>query len=155
GRLRAILLLVPLVSLAGQAVAETPGPSIEFNRDIRPILADHCFACHGPDAAKRKAKLRLDTEEGARADLGGRRAIVSGDLDESELAGRIPPDDERERMPPAGTGRPLTSEQIEALRRWVAEGAAWQPHWSLIPPRRPPPPAVREEAWPRNPIDRF
>jgi hypothetical protein len=153
GGCRVTTLLAAFACLVGPAGA--PAGEIEFNRDIRPIFADHRFACHGPDAAKRKARLRLDTEAGAHADLGGRRAIVLGDPRKSELVRRITADDPAERMPPARTGRPLSPAQIERLRGWIAQGAAWQPHWSLIPPRRAAPPAVQRTRWPRSPIDRF
>jgi mono/diheme cytochrome c family protein len=128
---------VALLLVAGvSARADEPRvPPIEFNRDVRPILAVYCFACHGPDAATRKAKLRLDIEAGALADLGGRRAVIPGDLDASELYWRITSDDETEHMPPASSGKRLPPEQVAILRRWIEEGARWQPHWSLIAPR--------------------
>ncbi len=135
--------------------AERPGATVEFNRDIRPIISDHCFACHGPDEKKRKADLRLDTEEGAFADLGGHRAIVPGDLEKSELYRRISTDDEIDRMPPKSAEKPLTAEQIELFRRWIEQGATWQKHWSFIPPKRAEPPEVERKDWPRNAIDRF
>jgi mono/diheme cytochrome c family protein len=145
-----------LAAVAFLAHADDPSPrDIEFNRDVRPILASTCFACHGPDSAQRKAGLRLDTEAGALADLGGRRAVVPSDLDASELAWRITAEDETERMPPADTGKRLSPEQIAILRQWIEQGASWQPHWSLIPPTRSLTLAVAEDEWPRNPIDRF
>src|SRR5262249_11056814 len=108
------------------AAAEPPSPPVEFNRDIRPVLSDTCFQCHGPDKARRKAKLRLDTEEGAFADLGGYRALVPGDLARSELFARITAGDVKRRMPPEGSGRRLTPHQIELIRRWIEQGAKWQ-----------------------------
>jgi cytochrome c553 len=144
------------IAAAGAAQGPpAPQPRVEFNRDVRPILAGSCFACHGPDANKRKAKLRLDTEDGARADLGGRRAVVPGDPEASELIQRVSSDDDGERMPPVKAGHRLSPAQVETLRRWVAQGAAWQPHWALIPPERPAVPDVRRRDWPRGPIDRF
>ncbi len=139
------------------ATAALSGQEIEFNRDIRPVLSDQCFACHGPDASKRKTKLRFDTEAGARIDLGkGRFAIVPGDPERSELVRRIASTDTAVRMPPAYAGRdPLKSAEIDRIRRWIVQGARWQPFWSFIPPRRPAAPAVRDEKWVRNPIDRF
>ena len=133
------------------------GQEIEFNRDIRPILSDQCFACHGPDAAKRKTKLRFDTESGARIELAkGRFAIVPGDPERSELVRRVTSSDTAVRMPPAYAGRAaLRADEIERIRRWIAQGARWQPFWSFIPPQRPALPAVRDEKWVRNPIDRF
>src|SRR3954451_6709973 len=109
------LIFVPILALclASQKVAAVAAPpsSVEFNRDIRPILSDHCFQCHGPDGSKRKAKLRLDLEESARADLGGRRAVVGGDLDASELYRRITSADDSERMPPPTSAKPLSADQ--------------------------------------------
>src|SRR5215212_2501751 len=96
---------------------------IEFNRDVRPILSDTCFPCHGPDKAKRKAELRLDQEDDARADRGGYRAVVPGNLELSELYRRVVSDDETERMPPPDSGLKLSSEQIDTLKRWIEQGA--------------------------------
>jgi hypothetical protein len=132
-----------------------PDAAIEFNRDIRPILADHCFHCHGPDAAKRKANLRLDSEESAMAERDGRHPIVPGRPDQSELIRRITAKDRQERMPPATSARQLTDRQIDLLRRWIEQGAKWQKHWSLIPPQRPVPPIVKHSQWVRNAIDSF
>ncbi|HEU5434755.1 MAG TPA: DUF1549 domain-containing protein, partial [Thermomicrobiales bacterium] len=139
-----------------RAQAAEPAPdAISFNRDIRPILSDHCFQCHGPDAAHRQADLRLDTEAGAKADLGGHRAIAPGDVAASELVRRIKAADAEERMPPADFKRPLSADEISALEKWIAQGAKWQGHWSFIPPVRPNPPAVHKATWPRSPIDAF
>ena len=124
---------------------------VQFNRDIRPILAENCFACHGPDSASRKANLRLDKREAA-IEAG---AISPGKLDESELIKRIRSDEASERMPPPKTKKNLTENQKKLLEEWVASGAAYQPHWSFIAPVRPPLPAVKNLAWVRNPIDRF
>lgn len=135
--------------------AEPLSATVEFNRDIRPILSDACFHCHGPDQAKRKAKLRLDTEAGAKLDLGGHQAIVPGDLTRSEMFQRITSRMESERMPPSRSGRQLSARQIELIRRWIEQGAKWQRHWSLIPPQRPTPPVVEDRNWIRNSIDAF
>jgi Protein of unknown function (DUF1553)/Protein of unknown function (DUF1549)/Concanavalin A-like lectin/glucanases superfamily/Planctomycete cytochrome C len=124
---------------------------LEYNRDIRPILAENCFACHGPDSAARKAKLRLDVrDEAVKAE-----AIVPGKPDDSAMIERIFAEDADERMPPAATRKKLSPEQKAKLKRWVAQGAQYQPHWSLIAPKRPPIPAVKNAAWVRNPIDNF
>src|SRR5262245_32276262 len=128
---------------------------VEFNRDIRPVLSDNCYQCHGPDKAQRKADLRLDTEAGATADLGGRRAVVAGDLDQSELYQRLTADDEKERMPPVKSGKKLTDSQIELFRRWIDQGANWQKHWSFLPPAATAPPVVKDQSRVRNPIDLF
>ncbi|HUQ90707.1 MAG TPA: DUF1553 domain-containing protein [Bryobacteraceae bacterium] len=128
---------------------------VEFNRDIRPILSDRCFICHGPDAGTRKIKLRLDSEAAMLADLGGHKAVTPGDAEASELVKRITADKPALRMPPPYSGLKLNAREIELLRQWVREGAKWQKHWSLIPPARPDLPAVQNKQWPLNPIDRF
>jgi mono/diheme cytochrome c family protein len=138
------------------ASARQPARQIDFNRDIRPILADKCFACHGPDAVNKKIKLRLDSEEAATADLGrGRRAIVPGDLDNSQLIRRITAKDEMTRMPPVDSGRELTQAEIDLLTEWVRQGARWRRHWSFIKPARPRLPQVKNRMWPKNAIDYF
>ena len=129
---------------------------IDFNRDIRPILSDKCFACHGPDATAKKIKLRLDSEAAATADLGrGRRAIVPGDIEQSQLIRRITHSDEAMRMPPADSARELTNTEIELLTEWIRQGARWQQHWSFVAPIRSELPKVRNSAWPKNAIDYF
>ena len=127
---------------------------IDFARDIRPILSNHCFTCHGPDDAAREADLRLDQLQGASADLGGHSAVVPGDPGKSTLVARINagPD---ERMPPADSDLELTPRQIELLTRWVAEGAAYDQHWSFRPIERPLPPDAKDSSWHSNPIDAF
>src|SRR5262249_47468011 len=117
--------------------------------------SDTCYTCHGPAKATRKANLRFDTQEGAFVDLGGYKAIVPGSLEQSELWKRITAEDAKERMPPGRSGKALTKEQQGLIRRWIEQGAVWENHWSLIPPRRPELPAVKNAAWPRNAIDRF
>jgi len=136
------------------APADPATQVIEFNRDIRPILSDKCYTCHGPDSAKRLSKLRFDTEEGAKQDLGKSRfAIIGGDSAKSSLITRITSTNSATRMP---LGRePLSAKEIELLRQWVDQGAKWQKHWSLITPTRPPLPVVGNESWPKNDIDRF
>ena len=127
---------------------------LEFNRDIRPLLANYCFACHGPDEKQLQADLRLDHEESALSDRGGHAAVVPGSSQQSELVRRITAVDPDDRMPPARFGKSLSPVQIERLRRWVDEGAKWQPHWSLVVPvRRGPPPT--DSSWVNNPIDAF
>jgi hypothetical protein len=128
---------------------------VEFNRDIRPILADNCFACHGPDKNQRKADLRLDVEEGALAVRGNVRPIVPGKPGASELWRRISVAEVKERMPPAKFGKRLTPHQIALIGRWIEQGARWQKHWSRIAAQRPTPPQVQDRSWPVNAIDRF
>jgi len=132
------------------AFGPAAGAPVDFNREVRPILSDRCFACHGPDNLNRKGNLRLDTEEGAR------KAIVSGDPAASKLMQRVTAENKGLRMPPVYTGAPaLTAGEIATLDRWIREGAVWQKHWSFLPPRRPAAPAVSQENWVRNEIDRF
>lgn len=128
-----------------------------FNRDIRPILSENCYACHGPDESKRMTGLRLDSESGAAAALSnGREAIVVGDPEASELFLRVSTDDEARRMPPAAFGHePLAEGEIELIRLWIEQGATWQGHWAYLPPQRPAVPAARYPGWPANPIDSF
>ena len=124
---------------------------VEFNRDVRPILAENCFACHGADSPARKADLRLDRRD----DAVKAKAFVPGKPDDSEMVERITSTMSSRLMPPPKTGKKLTAAQKETLTRWVAEGAEYQPTWSLIAPKRPTPPAVQNAAWVRNPIDNF
>jgi len=128
--------------------------AVDFSRDIRPILSDTCFKCHGPDAAERSAGLRLDTEEGIQEDLGGHQAVVPGKLDESELINRLITDDLDLRMPPVDSGRELKADQIELLKAWVKQGAKWDQHWSFVQPTQVVPP-VSDSDWVRSPIDQF
>ena len=146
-KLRGVAALTLLFCASSASAAER----LQYNRDIRPILAENCFACHGPDSASRKADLRLDNRDHA-IKMG---AIVPDDPDESELLRRVESDDKAEIMPPSMTKKTLTKEQKQLLRRWIEEGAQYQQHWSLIAPVRPPVPEVKDEAWVKNPIDRF
>ena len=139
------LLLLLLLSIL--APAADAGPAVEFNRDVRPILADACFACHGPDKAKRKAGLRLDRE--------AKDVVIPGQPDASELFRRISSADPNERMPPAKHPVKLTTRQIDLIKRWIEQGAKWQAHWAFVPPTRPDVPKVTTAAWVRNPIDAF
>jgi len=129
---------------------------IQFNRDIRPILSENCFKCHGPDAKGRKGDLRLDTREGAFAEVDkGKFALVSGNPAKSELWARVTTADPDDLMPPAKTGKKLTKHQIALIRKWIEQGAVWQNHWAFIPPKPLPPPTVRRADWPKNEIDAF
>ena len=156
------LAVLPLLAVGWVGAVAAAEPSsvsarkVDFNHQIRPILSDKCFHCHGPDPRHREGGLRLDTREGALGTTkSGGRAVVPGNLDESELVWRITAEDEADRMPPASLGRPLSDREIEDLKAWIAQGAEWKDHWSFIAPAPLPPPAVANPAWPRNPIDRF
>jgi mono/diheme cytochrome c family protein len=137
------------------APPETNSKPISFARDIRPILSDKCFKCHGPDSIARMANLRLDTEKGAFADLNGAHPFVPGDPAKSLAYERMTSKDPAKRMPPPNSNRTLTQAQIELIRRWIQQGAQWQKHWSFIPPVRPGLPEVKNKAWAKNAIDRF
>ncbi len=152
-RVRGLVVALTFVIFANLRASESA--RVEFNRDIRPILSDHCFRCHGPDKAKRKVNLRLDLEEAAKAKIENYFAIVPGDPDQSELIRRITTSDPDDHMPPLDADRQLAPPQIELLRRWIKEGAAWQPHWSFIPPTRPVLPGVVDTKWSRNAVDSF
>jgi mono/diheme cytochrome c family protein len=145
-----------VVSLAAALLGQTPPAraEVDFSRDVLPILSDKCFHCHGPDARARKAKLRLDTKEGAFRLRKGKAVIVPGDSAASELVRRITADAE-ERMPPPDANRTLTPRQIDLLKRWVDEGAKWGRHWAFEPPRRPSVPRPRLTGWTRGDLDAF
>ena len=134
--------------------AAAPAP-LEFNRDIRPILSENCFRCHGQDAAHREAKLRLDEFESATRDRHGFAAIVPGKPEESELLARLTATDPEEVMPPPDANKHVTPAQVALLRRWIAEGAPYQKHWAFVPPERPAPPPVRATTWARTGLDPF
>lgn len=129
---------------------------IDFNRDIRPILSENCYACHGPDEKTREADLRLDQPDIPFKKLeSGNTAIVPGDLAKSELIRRITTKDEDDQMPPVKFGKELSKSQIDILSRWVKQGAQWKGHWAYIAPERPEIPKVKKKSWPRNAIDNF
>ena len=139
----------PALLLAAEPV--TP----EYNRDIRPILSDNCFRCHGADSANRQADLRLDLPDAAVLDREGRRAISPGDPDDSDVFRRVTSNDPDERMPPPESGSRLTRIEIDRIRRWIEQGAEYQPHWSFLPPRKSSLPDIRERSWPRQLVDYF
>ena len=154
--------LVHLIAGLAFILAVSPGAafaqndeSIVFNRDVRPILSNGCFNCHGPNAATRQAGLRLDVADGPVTDRGryGGPVIIPGNAEESLLFHRVTEENARARMPRGGDA--LTGEQIDTIRRWIDQGAEWQPHWAFIPPERSTLPDVAQVEWPRNPIDRF
>ncbi len=144
-----------LVVSLGLSAAE---PSLEFNRDIRRILSDNCFQCHGPDAGGGKGgkkALRLDLAEAAYAEKGGRPAIKPGHPDESELVRRITSTDPDDRMPPPDSGKTLSAADRATLQEWIRQGARYARHWAYVAPKRPALPTVETRGWARNPIDQF
>jgi len=147
--------IIPFAAPAGDAPAQSP-PTIDYNRQVRPILSNNCFMCHGPDATHRQGGLRLDVPDAPlKAADSGAMAVVPGKPDQSELVRRVFSADPDEVMPPPDSDRRLKSEEKELLKTWIAQGAKFQTHWSFVPPRRPPLPQVKDTAWPRNAIDHF
>ncbi|MEZ5967071.1 MAG: PSD1 and planctomycete cytochrome C domain-containing protein [Planctomycetota bacterium] len=134
--MRSVPSLLFVLAAAGLP-AQAPAPALDYGRDVRPILANACFTCHGPDANKRKAGLRLDVENGDAATKSGQRAIVPTDPEASELLRRVLASG-KDKMPPASTGKVLSAEQVDTLRRWIVAGAVRTPHWAFVPPQRPP-----------------
>jgi hypothetical protein len=144
---------LPALTVLAAALLAVPAradETVDFTRDVRPILAQFCFKCHGPDEKARKAKLRLDVRAEA-----VKAVIVPGKPDESELVARVFAEQADERMPPAATKMTLTRQQKETLKRWIAAGAEYRQYWAFVPPRQAPLPAVQRANWPLNPIDRF
>ncbi|HYL77281.1 MAG TPA: DUF1553 domain-containing protein [Bryobacteraceae bacterium] len=148
--------LAILVALAvGAGPTDSRAKAVDFDRDIRPIFADRCFACHGPDEKQRMANLRLDQKDGgAYSTRRGHRLIAPGDSANSRLFQRISAASAT-RMPPPAAGPALSADQIQLVKRWIDEGAKWEPHWAYVAPQRVAPPEVKNPAWVRNPIDRF
>lgn len=147
------ILIHALILALALAPASPAQEAIRFNRDIRPILAENCFSCHGPDSAARKAKLRLDVRDAALA--GG--SITPGKPDQSELVARIFSDDPSTQMPPPKVKKTLSTEQKERLRLWISQGATYERHWALlaVPKSTPVPKNTRTQSWIHNPIDAF
>jgi len=139
--------------------AEAAGPGttkVDFDREIRPLLSDRCFRCHGPNEKDRKGGFRLDQEKSALGTAeSGERPIVPGKPESSELIRRITADDASQRMPPQDSGKTLSKAEIELLRRWIREGAAWRQHWAFVRPARPAEPTVKNSHWAASAIDRF
>lgn len=142
-------LVIGMVLPLGASAFSQEAP-LDFNRDVRPILADKCFHCHGPDPDSREAELRLDEESSAK-----QSAIVAGQPDDSDFVRRILSTSADEVMPPPDSGKQLTSEEAAVLKRWVQEGAVWAGHWSFQRLTKPAVPEVSDPTWPRNPIDHF
>jgi hypothetical protein len=151
--MKPIFLLAVTISLTATTLVE--GADVTFNRDIRPILAANCFACHGFDARQRKGDLRLDTADGAYADRNGTTAIKPKDLTKSEVWTRIISDDPDVMMPPPSTKKKLTLQEKETIRRWIEQGAEYQKHWAFEAPVLPRVPEPRNSFWARNDLDRF
>lgn len=150
--------LVGFIAIGSCAAGVASGAAaVRFNRDIRPIFSENCFACHGPDASKRMTALRLDIEDGAHVPLSGDQvALVPGDPAASELYARISTEDRNRRMPPAAFGHDrLSAREIELIRLWIEQGAEWQGHWAFQRPERPDVPLDRYPGWPTNPVDSF
>jgi hypothetical protein len=142
------------VVLAEQQLPE----KVDFNYDVKPILSDKCFACHGPDVKNREADLRLDTEEGAYAalkDSKNRHSIVPGSLSKSEVYARLVSDDPNLKMPPPSSNLSLSPREVAVLVRWIEQGAEYKPHWSFIKPEKASIPRVKDKKWPKSPIDHF
>lgn len=138
-------------------VSSRPGSAkVDFNRDVRPILSNNCFFCHGPDPKTREAGLRLDTPEGIIAPLkSGGAAVVAGDTAASMLLARITTHDEKDVMPPVKSGKKVTPAQVETLKRWIEQGAVYDKHWSFKEAHKPAEPVVSDPSWVHNPIDAF
>ena len=143
-------------STPGKAAHQINTPPVRYSRDIRPILSDRCFGCHGPDSGTRVANLRLDLADSATATRPEGPPVVPGHPEASELIARITSTDPAVQMPPPVAGKkPLSPHERDLFRRWIAEGARYEPHWSFVPPARPTVPTPRDQRWPRNAIDGF
>ena len=148
-----LLTLVVSARPSARAQAGAPGAApVSFNRDIRPILSNNCFTCHGPDEKQRETKFHLDTREGMFLEQG---VVVPGDAARSLLVKKITEPNPEDRMPPPDSGHALTDRQIALLKQWIDEGATWDTHWAFTAPARPELPSVRHAEWVRNPIDQF
>ena len=141
--------------LASTAIALAAPSKLDFTRDIRPILSDKCFSCHGPDEQKRMAGLRLDNKDGAFSVRPNGAAIIAGDSAKSKLFERISHDKKALRMPPPAAGDPLTEKQVGLIKQWIDSGAPWATHWAYDPPKSPATPEVKIKGWVKNPIDNF
>lgn len=151
---------VVFVVTSGAVAVSTPKPpvvkTVSFNRDVRPILSESCFKCHGFDAKEAKGNLRLNDPKDATRDRGGYRAITPFDVRKSMIMGRITTPVEEMKMPPPHSGmKPLTPEQVDILKRWIEQGAKYEPHWSFVAPKKPAFPAVKRKDWVRTGIDVF
>ncbi|HEV3024562.1 MAG TPA: PSD1 and planctomycete cytochrome C domain-containing protein, partial [Pirellulales bacterium] len=142
--------LAPLAASAGEPAAQ-PRPSVDYSRQIKPLLSDRCYACHGPDASQRKGDLALHTRNEA-----VKSAVKPGNAAASSVIERLRSNDAEFRMPPADSKKqPFSPDEVELVGRWIDEGATFDAHWAFVKPERPPLPAVKNQAWVRNPIDAF
>lgn len=148
-------LCILTASFSGSELLALEADEVDFTRDVRPILSDNCFRCHGPDEGTREAELRLDQREGLFRSAGGRQAIKPGAPDESLVIQRVLSHDPDEMMPPADSNKSLTDQEKQILVQWVKQGASWQQHWSFVRPVRPEVPSLDDDEWCRNEIDRF
>ena len=159
--IRSVLLAVPValwLSIAGfeSAVAVDAVPdAVSFSRQIRPLLSDRCFQCHGPDSVRREADLRFDQKEGVLGDRGGRPIVIAGAPQRSELIARIHSTDADWMMPPPDSGKSLSTAEAGLIEKWIEQGAHWEEHWAWIPPERPTPPHKSGDDWSQNEIDHF
>ena len=139
-----------LALVSHPAAAQIDEATLDFDRDIRPILSDTCFKCHGPDENERQADLRLDTREGLFRTAEGVAVLSPGNLKKSELVQRIVSTDPDKQMPPPDSGRSLTPKQKDLIQRWVKQGAEWKQHWAFVAPSRPALPKVKYGKWPQR-----
>jgi hypothetical protein len=145
-----------LIGVASEAPERPPARKVDFNRDVLPILSEHCFRCHGPDSGSVAAGLRLDMFETATADRGGFKAVDPGKPESSRILARAGAKDEAMRMPPMASGMaPLSREQLETLRLWILDGAKYKKHWAFVAPDEPARPAVSDPKWPKQEMDYF
>lgn len=152
---RGTVMLASLLPSLLVAFAQGEQEPVSFQREVLPILSDRCFSCHGPDATERDSDLRFDLRESVFGDLGGYAAVVPGHPEESELIDRITTRFQEDLMPPPDSNLALSKDEIDTLRRWVAEGASWEEHWAFVPPAKPEIPATEIINWTRNELDFF
>ena len=141
--------------LLSEVVADAQSDIVRFDRDIKPILSDRCFHCHGPDPEHREADLRFDQKEAAFAERDGHAALVAGNLEKSAVWERIISNDEFTKMPPPESNKKLTAKEIDLIKRWIGQGAVWTDHWSFVTPVKSDPPKVASGVPANNPIDQF
>jgi len=151
-----LMVMIATAILAARPTRAVANPgAVDFNRDIRPILSESCYQCHGPDRNKRKADLRLDLRDGLFRSVDDMTVVVPGKPDESELLFRITTEDDEVRMPPPKAAPRLTPGQIDLIKRWIEQGAVWKGHWAYLTPSRPAVPRPEGATRPAHPIDRF